>query len=73
MIAQNLKGVSVVTNEELLATAEVVMMIAAKARKDTVDLQKAINTLNYSTEINNELAIGFAKAVLLTEIEELKG
>lgn len=61
------------TNEELIATAEVAMMIAAKAGKDTVDLQKAINTLNYSTEINNELAIGFAKAVLLTEIEELKG
>lgn len=60
------------TNEELLATAEVAMMIAAKAGKDTVDLQKAINTLNYSTEINNELAIGFARAVLLTEIEELK-
>lgn len=61
------------TNEELLATAEVAMMIAAKAGKDTVDLQKAINTLNYSTEINNELAIGFARAVLMTEIEELKG
>ena len=60
------------TNEELLATAEVALMIAAKAGKDTVDLQKAINTLNYSTEINNELAIGFARAVLLTEIEELK-
>lgn len=61
------------TNEELIATAEVAMMIAAKAGKDTVNLQKAINTLNYSTEINNELAIGFARAVLMTEIEELKG
>ena len=61
------------TNEELLATAEVALIRARKAGKDTVDLQKAINTLNYSTEINNELAIGFARAVLLTEIEELKG
>lgn len=60
------------TNEELLATAEVALIRARKAGKDTVDLQKAINTLNYSTEINNELAIGFARAVLLTEIEELK-
>ena len=61
------------TNEELLATAEVALIRAGKAGKDCVDLQKAINTLQYSIDINNELAIGFAKAVLLTEIEELKG
>lgn len=61
------------TNEELLATAEVEIIRAGKVGKDCVNLQKAINTLNYSTEINNELAIGFARTVLLTEIEELKG
>ena len=61
------------TNEELIATAEVAMLKASKAGKNTVDLQKAINTLQYSIDINNELAIGFAKAVLLAEIEELKG
>lgn len=60
------------TNEELLATAEVALLKASKRNQDTVDLQRAINTLQYSIDINNELAIGFARAVLLTEIEELK-
>lgn len=60
------------TNEELLATAEVALLKASRQKQDTYDLQKAINTLQYSIDINNELAIGFAKAVLLTEIEELK-
>jgi hypothetical protein len=60
------------TNEELIATAKVALIRANKSGKDCVDLQKAINTLQYSIDINNELAIGFAKAVLLTEIEELK-
>lgn len=60
------------TNEELLATAEVALLKASRQKQDTYDLQKAINTLQYSIDINNELAIGFARAVLLTEIEELK-
>ena len=61
------------TNEELIATAEVALLKANKAGKDTVDLQKAINTLEYTMSYVDEKAKGFARAVLLTEIEELKG
>jgi hypothetical protein len=60
------------TNEELLATAEVALIRASKAGKDCVDLQKAINTLSHCVENNQIDGIDFARAVLLTEIEELK-
>lgn len=34
------------TNEELLATAEVALIKASRRKKDIVDLQRAINTLD---------------------------
>ena len=61
------------TNEELLATAEVATIRALKNGKDTVDLQRAINTLEFCIKSENQESIDFARAVLLTEIEELKG
>lgn len=61
------------TNEELLATAEIRLIMATKAGKDTVDLEKAMRTLNHCVEKNLIDGIDFARAVLLTEIEELKG
>ena len=60
------------TNEELLATAEVALLKANKAGKDTVDLQKAINTLQLSINIDCRRSIQFSRSVLETEIEELK-
>ena len=60
------------TNEELLATAEIRLIMATKARKDTIDLEKAMRTLNYCVENKAIDGIDFARAVLLTEIEELK-
>lgn len=47
--------------------------MATKAGKDTVDLEKAMRTLNHCVEKNLIDGIDFARAVLLTEIEELKG
>lgn len=61
------------THEELIATAEVAMLKANKAGKDTVDLQKAINTLQYCIKIGGDISVNMARSVLLTEIEELKG
>ena len=61
------------TNEELLATAEVEMLKASRQKQDITDLQKAINTLAHCIENNLIDGIDFARAVLLTEIEELKG
>ena len=60
------------TNEELLATAEVATIRALKNGKDTVDLQRAINTLEFCIKNKNQESIDFARAVLLTELEELK-
>lgn len=60
------------TNEELLATAEVALILASRQKKDTVDLQRAINTLEHCMERPSAVDIDFASAVLLTEIEELK-
>ena len=61
------------TNEELLATAEVALLRAGRQKQDTVDLQRAINTLSHCVDNNIIDGIDFARAVLLTEIEELKG
>ena len=61
------------TNEELLATAEVELIRARKAGKDTVDLQRAINTLDFCMNNEDSAGINFFRSVLLTEIEELKG
>ena len=60
------------TNEELIATAEVALLKAAKQKQDVIDLQRAINTLEYCIKSENQESVDFAKAVLLTEIEELK-
>jgi hypothetical protein len=60
------------TNEELLATAEVALLKASRQKKDTVDLQRAINTLDVCIKDGSHGSIEFARAVLLTEIEELK-
>jgi hypothetical protein len=60
------------TNEELIATAEVELLRANRRKQDTYDLQKAINTLSHCVENNLIDGIDFARAVLLTEIEELK-
>ncbi len=59
------------TNEELLATAEVVLLKASRRKKDTVDLQRAINTLEACIKDGSLGSIDFARAVLMTEIEEL--
>ena len=61
------------TNEELLATAEVATIRALKNGKDTADLQRAINTLDFCIKSGNQESVDFASDVLLTEIEELKG
>ena len=60
------------TNEELLATAEVAIIRAWKSGKDTVDLQRAINTLTACIKDGSHGSIDFARDVLMTEIEELK-
>lgn len=60
------------TNEELLATAEVALLKAARQKKDVTDLQRAINTLAVCIEDDSFKSIEFAREVLLTEIEELK-
>jgi hypothetical protein len=60
------------TNEELLATAEVALLKAERQKQDTYDLRRAINTLEYCMERPSAVDIDFARAVLLTEIEELK-
>ena len=60
------------TNDELLATAEVALLKAARQKHDTYDLQRAINTLEFCIKNGNKESIDFARAVLLTEIEELK-
>ena len=61
------------TNEELLATAEVALIKASRQKKDTVDLQRAINTLEACIKDGSLGSIDFARDVLITEIEELKG
>ena len=61
------------TNEELLATAEVVLLKASRQKKDTIDLQRAINTLEACIKDGSLGSIEFARDVLITEIEELKG
>ena len=61
------------TNEELLATAEVALLKAARQKQDVTDLQRAINTLEYCMGRQSLVDINFARDVLLTEIEELKG
>ena len=60
------------TNEELLATAEIALLKANRQKQDTYDLKRAINTLEYCMERQSAVDINFASAVLLTEIEELK-
>lgn len=60
------------TNEELLATAEVALLKAERRKQDTYDLRRAINTLEHCMEKQSVVNIDFARAVLLTEIEELK-
>lgn len=60
------------TNKELFATAEVALLKARRQKKDTVDLQRAINTLDVCIKDGSHRDIEFARAVLLTEIEELK-
>jgi len=60
------------TNEELLATAEVALFKASRQKQDAVDLQRAINTLSHCVRNNLIDSIDFARAVLLTEIEELQ-
>jgi hypothetical protein len=60
------------TNEELLATAEVALIKANRRKKDTVDLQRAINTLEACIKDGSLGSIDFARDVLITEIEELK-
>jgi hypothetical protein len=60
------------TNEELLATAEVMLLKASRQKKDTVDLQRAINTLETCIKDGSHGSIDFAREVLITEIEELK-
>jgi hypothetical protein len=60
------------TNEELLATAEVALIKASRRKKDVVDLQRAINTLEVCIKDGSHGSIDFARDVLLTEIEELK-
>jgi hypothetical protein len=59
------------TNEELLATAEVALIKASRRKKDVVDLQRAINTLETCIKDGSLGSIDFARDVLLTEIEEL--
>ena len=59
------------TNEELLATAEIVLLKAARQKKDVVDLQRAINTLEACIKDGSIRSIEFAREVLITEIEEL--
>lgn len=61
------------TNEELLATAEVALLKASRQKQDVYDLKRAINTLEYCIEKHSPTDIDFARAVLLIEIEELKG
>lgn len=61
------------TNEELLATAEVALLKAARQKQDVTDLQRAINTLECCIKSGEKESINFARAVVLTEIEELKG
>ena len=61
------------TNEELLATAEVILLKAARRKKDVTDLQRAINTLEVCIKDGSHGSIDFARDVLITEIEELKG
>lgn len=61
------------TNEELLATAEVALLKAGRRKQDTYDLKRAINTLECCMEKQSAVDIDFARDVLLTEIEELKG
>lgn len=61
------------TNEELLATAEIALIRASKASKDVTDLKRAVHSLYYCIDTKSESAMEFARAVLLTEIEELKG
>lgn len=56
------------TNEELLATAEVELIKANKTGIDVVDLQKAINTLHYCIETQQDLSISFSSAILFAEI-----
>lgn len=60
------------TNEELLATAEIILLKATRRKKDVVDLQRAINTLDVCIKDGSHGSIDFARAVLMTEIEELK-
>ena len=60
------------TNEELIATAEIILLKAARQKKDTVDLQRAINTLDACIKDGSHGSIDFARDVLMTEIEELK-
>jgi hypothetical protein len=60
------------TNEELLATAEVALIKASRRKKDVVDLQRAINTLETCIKDGSIRSIEFAREVLITEIEELK-
>ena len=60
------------TNEELIAIAEVELLKSNKSGLDVVDLQKAINTLQYCIEIKQELSIGFARAILFAEIEGVR-
>jgi hypothetical protein len=61
----------IMTNEELLATAEVALIKASRRKKDIVDLQRAINTLAVCIKDDSLGSIEFAREVLLTEIEEL--
>lgn len=61
------------TNEELIATAEIVLLKAGRKKQDVYDLQKAINTLRFCIATIDQSGIEFAIDVLLTEIEELKG
>ena len=60
------------TNEELIATAEVVLLKASRQKKDFTDLQRAINTLEACIKDGSLGSIEFARDVLMTEIEELK-
>ena len=60
------------TNEELLATAEVALIKASRRKRDVVDLQRAINTLDACIKDGSLGSIDFARDVLMTEIEELK-
>lgn len=61
------------TNEELIATAEIILLKAARQKKDVVCLQRAINTLEACIKDDSHGSIDFARDVLMTEIEELKG